>query len=81
MASSDTQTGLVLAATSARQGRLCRHVFWVLLVSTIQAALGLFAAWAWRADDLASTERNNGRTLTPAHSFDAPDPAPATQQK
>ncbi|HEY3694504.1 hypothetical protein [Phenylobacterium sp.] len=81
MASPDTQDRPVLAATPARQGRFGRHVFWVLLVSTILAALALFAAWGWRADDLASTERNNGRALSPTHSFDAPEPAPATQQK
>jgi hypothetical protein len=80
MASPDIQDHPVLAATKARQGRLGRPVFWVLLVSTILAALALFAAWAWRAGDLAGTEPNNGRVLSPAHSFNAPEPAPATQQ-
>ena len=42
-----------LNATSARQGRFGVHMFWVLVVSTALAALALFGAWSWRADDLA----------------------------
>ncbi|PZQ64919.1 MAG: hypothetical protein DI570_03635 [Phenylobacterium zucineum] len=38
----------VLNATRARQGRWGRHVFWVLVFSTVLAALAMFAAWAWR---------------------------------
>ncbi|MGH1557702.1 hypothetical protein ACRAWD_07350 [Caulobacter segnis] len=44
----------------ARQGRWGKHVFWVLIASTVLAALALFGAWSWRAPDLASVEVNNG---------------------
>lgn len=54
-----------LNATRARQGRWGRHVFWVLVVSTVLAALALFGAWSYRANDLASIEVNNG-AKTPA---------------
>jgi hypothetical protein len=39
----------VLAATPARQGRLGRDMFWVLVISTILAAIGLGLAWLWKA--------------------------------
>lgn len=65
-------------ATRARQGRFGRHVFWVLLISTALAALGVFASWAWRADDLSTTEPNNARQAVDARTFDAPEPAPVT---
>ena len=42
-----------LAPTEARQGLRGRHLLIVLLVSTVLAAGGLFAAWAWKAPDLA----------------------------
>jgi hypothetical protein len=56
-----------------------RDVFWVLLISTALAALALFAAWMWRANQLASTEPNNGRQPADARSFSAPEPAPVAQ--
>jgi len=71
----------VLGATRARQGRYGRHVFWVLLVSTILAALALFGAWTWRSGDLASTEPHNARQAADAAHFTAVDPGPAAQQK
>ncbi|MBX3481076.1 MAG: hypothetical protein KF842_11805 [Caulobacter sp.] len=43
-------------ATEARQGDKGRPVFWVLLFSTILAAIVLLAAWGFKADDLARTE-------------------------
>jgi hypothetical protein len=54
-----------LNATRARQGRYGRHVFWVLVVSTVLAAIALFGAWSFRAHDLAAVEVNNG-AKTPA---------------
>ena len=69
----------VLNATRARQGRLGRHVFWVLMVSTALAALALFGAWTWQADNLASTEAANGKQPADARAFDMGDPA--AQQK
>jgi hypothetical protein len=69
-----------LNATRARQGRFSRHMIWVLLFGTLLAALGLFAAWTWKSDDLASVERNNARQPALVQSFKAPDPATVTPQ-
>lgn len=71
---------IVLNATRARQGRLGRHVFWVLLVSTALAAMAMFGAWTWQADNLASTEVNNGRQPADAKTFNASAPAENTLQ-
>ena len=38
------QSRPTLGATRARQGRLGRHMIWVLLGGTWRAAIGLFAA-------------------------------------
>lgn len=54
-----------LNATRARQGRWGQHIFWILVVSTILAAIALFGAWSFRANDLAAVEVNNG-AKTPA---------------
>lgn len=68
-----------LNATRARQGRWGKHVFWVLIASTVLAALALFGAWTWRADDLASVEVNNGaKTPAEAQRYDTPQ-APVKQ--
>jgi hypothetical protein len=50
----------------------------MLLISTILAALALFAAWAWRADDLAAIQPDNDGATAPAHAFQSPEPAPPT---
>ena len=65
-----------IGATRARQGRTGRPVVIVLVVSTLLAGVALFAAWAWRADDLASTAPNNGRQPADAAAFDAPHLVP-----
>lgn len=39
----------VVPATPARQGRLGRPVFWVLVISTLLAAIALAIAWGWQA--------------------------------
>lgn len=70
----------VLTATRARQGRYGRHILWVLLASTALAALALFAAWTWKAPDLAATEANPAKPHADARAFDMSEPAPATQQ-
>ncbi|MDZ4376105.1 MAG: hypothetical protein U1C74_32390 [Phenylobacterium sp.] len=67
----------VLNATRARQGRWGRPVFWVLVVGTLLAALGLFAAWTWRAPDLASTQPTQAEQRESASGFDTPAPPPA----
>ena len=65
----------VLSATRARQGRFGRHMSWVLLFGTLLAALGLFAAWTWKAPALAASDA--GKDVRPAaHSFSSPEPPP-----
>lgn len=68
-----------LGATRARQGRFGRHVVWVLLFSTLLAALALFGAWTWRSGDLASTNSNNGPSPA-GKTYNAPPPSPGVQQ-
>ena len=69
-----------LGATRARQGRLGRHVMWVLLFGIALTVLGFFAAYTWKAEDLASTEPNNARQQVDAQAFNAPEPAPINPQ-
>jgi len=77
-APSDTR-GPRLNATRARQGRWGRHIFWVLVISTVLAALALFGAWSFRANDLAAVETNNGaKTPAEAQRYDT-QPSPARQ--
>lgn len=64
-----------LNATRARQGRFGVHMFWVLAVSTALAALALFGAWSWRADDLNSTLPSKAGAARTAQHFDMGDPA------
>lgn len=75
MASQDTPRP-VLNATRARQGRWGRHVFWVLVFSTLLAALGLFAAWTWKSGDLAASETPHAEKAAAARTFDTPAPPP-----
>jgi hypothetical protein len=69
-----------LNATRARQGRWGRHVFWVLVFGTLLAALGLFAAWTWRAPDLAATEPTTFEAQQKAQTSQAPEPPPPNPQ-
>ena len=75
--------GPVLNATRARQGRYGRHIFWVLIISTVLAAAALFGAWGMRSGDLAGVEHNNGASSTQeaqhysAEPTKAAPPAPA----
>jgi len=62
----------VVKETPARQGIRGTGLFWVLVVSTVLAAIGLLAAWVWRAPPLAHVNADNGR---PAASTPAPEPA------
>jgi hypothetical protein len=68
----------VLNATRARQGRPGRPVLWVLIFGVALTVLGFLVAYAWKADDLASTNVNNGQQPQDARAFDAPD-SPAVQ--
>ncbi len=72
----------VLAATPARQGRLGRHMFWVLVIGTALAAIGLFLAWTWKAPSLTRDDAKIANAhAQSAAAFSAPEPAPATVQQ
>lgn len=77
MVNANREDGPVIRASRARSGRMGRSVFWVLLISTLLAVLGLFIAWTLRTGDLASTEDTRN---VPAESraFEAPIPAAVT---
>lgn len=63
-----------VTATRARQGRLGRDVFWVLLISTLLALGALLAAWAWHAESLSATEPAPAQEAAAARTFDVPAP-------
>ena len=65
----------VLNATPARQGMRGRHVLWVLIISSLLAALALFGSWAMRSPDLAAVSPNNKGTVVDAQRSDAAPPA------
>ena len=69
-----------LNETRARQGRFGRHVFWVLLVSTVLAFVALLAIWGLKSDDLASTTPTSKVTPAEASTYQAPEPAPVTRE-
>ncbi len=64
-----------IQTTEARQGRWGRHVFWVLVVSTLLAALVLFVSWGMRSGDLAGAERNESDSVARSVQQDAPPPS------
>jgi len=69
-----------IGVTRARQGRLGRNVLWVLLVALFLVVLGFFAAWTWKAPQLASVEPNNGAERADVQPFNAPPPGQAARQ-
>jgi hypothetical protein len=69
-----------VGATRARQGRLGRNIFWVLVFGIVLTVLGFAATWAWKAGDLASTQPNNASAKADASGFQAPQPAGAARQ-
>jgi hypothetical protein len=69
--------GPELSATRARQGRFGRQMVWVLAVSTLLAAIGLFLAWTWKAPSADSANAGSGH-VNAGNTFNAPDPAPVT---
>ncbi len=60
-----TEDHPVVAATRARQGRWGKHVLWVLIVSTVLAAVVLMATWGANSNKLSSVQENV-RANTPA---------------
>jgi hypothetical protein len=79
MAPDTTSHPEVVEATPARQGRWGRPVFWVLVISTFLAAIALFAAWMWRAPDLATAQGGSDRVMQ-TEGYQAPAPADAVRQ-
>jgi len=65
-----------LSATKARQGRMGRDVFWVLVISVVLAAAALTLAWIYRAPQLSASETNNGKQPAVARAFNAPPSQP-----
>ena len=78
LSSRDEPRRPVLSATRARQGLRGTHVLWVLVFSTLLAALGLFAAWTWKGEALSETGPSTAERAASAATFDAPEPPPAT---
>jgi hypothetical protein len=76
MSQSDSSSAPDLSATKARQGRMGRDVFWVLVISVVLAVAALTAAWIYRAPQLTASDANNGTRPAVAKSFDAPAPQP-----
>jgi hypothetical protein len=69
-----------VGATRARQGRMGRNIFWVLVFGVALTVLGFAATWAWKAGDFASTEPSNTARTADAASFSAPRPDAASRQ-
>lgn len=71
-----TQHAPDLSATRARQGRMGRDVFWVLVISVVLAIAALTVAWMWRAPQLSASEANNGKRPALAQTFHSPPAQP-----
>jgi hypothetical protein len=74
------QSRPTVGATRARQGRFGRHMLWVLLFGTLLAAIGMFAAWTWKAPAMQATERAPNQRASASQQFTAPEPAPVIPQ-
>lgn len=69
-----------VGATRARQGRMGRSVFWVLVFAIALTVLGFAVTWAWKAGDFAAEEPNNTPTQAQASGFNSPRPAAVSRQ-
>jgi hypothetical protein len=54
-------------------------MLWVLVISTLLAAIGLLLAWTWKGPALSSTNADNGHASA-GPAFDAPNPTAVTRQ-
>lgn len=79
MAYQDRQTGQTVDATRARQGRVGRNIFWVLVVGVALTVLGFAATWAWKASDFAAAN-NKSQVAASGAQFAAPRPDAASRQ-
>ncbi|MBU1377025.1 MAG: hypothetical protein KKE02_24680 [Alphaproteobacteria bacterium] len=66
----------VLNATRARQGRWGKHIFWVLVIGTVLAAVGMFGAWTWKSADAGPA--GTAQETVDGRGFGAPEPASPT---
>jgi|GEM_PF-511960 hypothetical protein len=78
--STRSDTHQTIDVTRARQGRLGRSVLMVLIAAVLLVVIGFFAAWTFKARDLASIEPNNATQRVDALPFYAPPPAAASRQ-
>lgn len=69
-----SQDRSTVGATRARQGRIGRSVFWVLVFGVALTVLGFAATWAWKAGDLASTEPKNTAARSDVAGYNSPPP-------
>lgn len=69
-----------IGATRARQGRLGRSVFWVLVFAIALTVLGFAVTWAWKAGDFTSEEPSNTPNHAQASTFNAPQPSAVSRQ-
>lgn len=69
-----------LTPTRARQGRIGRNIFWVLVFGIALTVLGFAATWAWKAGDLAAIQPSNAARKADAVAFQAPPPRDAARQ-
>ncbi|MDB5418249.1 MAG: hypothetical protein JWP50_1668 [Phenylobacterium sp.] len=77
---STSQQRPTLDATRARQGRMGRNIFWVLVFGIALTVLGFAATWAWKAGDLASTQPKAAAQSADAAGYSAPRPDAASRQ-
>lgn len=69
-----------VGATRARQGRMGRNIFWVLVFGVALTVLGFAATWAWKAGDFASEERKPAAKAADSATYAAPAPDAASRQ-
>ncbi len=70
----ETDRPEVVRATKARQGSWGRHIFWVLVISTVLAAIALLASWAINTPRLEGEGGQTRAAPTVAHQFSSPEP-------
>jgi hypothetical protein len=75
-----SQDRSTLGATRARQGRMGRNIFWVLVFGVALTILGFAATWAWKAGDFASTAPTTAAQTANSGSFSSPRPDAASRQ-
>jgi hypothetical protein len=67
---SDHEHAPKVAATPARQGRWGRHVFWVLVASTLLVIVALFGSWAMHWGDLQRAGEASTPTAADSRNMD-----------